>query len=165
MSFTKLEMLTNRIRTNEHPFTNEEKQNLLQLATWLEKTKLPQGTGYLRTKILENPNRTGAFCAWGIYAWYKKEGLWARDRLSLDAYLFALNDEINDEVLPERYLHETGALKFVPGAQRTIQFNIVFMNDSQGYTFDEIALEIRHLVEHNDWTEETRFKLYDHGEL
>jgi len=149
----------------QEPLTDSEKSNMLEWAGWLEKTKLSQGYESLRTKILENPNRTGAFCAWGIYAWYKKQGGWKRDPMSTNRYTFVLNDYHNETIVPPVYVDDTGAFKMVPGAHMTIHHNLIQMNDTCGLTFKEIAVEIRHLVEHGDWTEDTRGWLELNGEF
>lgn len=114
-------------------FTEEQKTCLLEWATELEETQLPQGKGNLRTEI--------GYCCLGIYCNMRGPESWIRGAYSPGGSIYAFEKE--ESRLPLRLSKELGIESF--------QNLFMTLNDGWGYSFKQIAVEIRSLVETGDW--------------
>lgn len=129
-----------------YEFTDDQKENLLQWATWLEGTPLTQG----REALLRiNKEGEHCYCCLGIYAKYKYPEKFSMSNYISDIYYFGDGYE---EYLPDEVADEVGLLKPMD-CDIDLQHVLAELNDTYGFTFKDIAVEIRHLVETGTITE------------
>jgi hypothetical protein len=163
-------------------FSPQQKDNLRQWAEWLETTELTQGTGALKAIFLDdiilpsevadikngdevlkfltqNYKRYTFFCCLGVYAEYKNPNRFSRRRYSAEFYLKNSTDN-STAYLPTNYKQELGFSNKRNGEGVDLEELFVSLNDGHRYTFSDIAVEIRHLVETGRFTKDTEKVLY-----
>lgn len=125
-------------------FTEIQKENLLQWATWLEETTLPQGEDSLKKYIDKD---TCMYCCLGIYVEHKYPEDFKKMKLSFGT-IYDLDG--NDEYLPSRIANEIGLL-----CNRNMDLQNCFarLNDVHKLSFKEIAQEVRNLVNYGSFTD------------
>ena len=153
----------------EVTFTPEQEAEILQWITWLEETTLPQTKGALKRKV--EGVKDFAYCCLGIYAehrhpecfsgyptheWGKFTFRLPEEQYEGEATTMVLPDPISEDVL--------GIGQRISETNHSLQMQLVNMNDSLEYSFKEIVIELRHLLEHKCWTEETTSKLRYKGQ-
>lgn len=156
-----------------YKFTDNQKKNLLQWAEWLEITEKTQGSGSLkcRKKIYYEDSSTDKesneinYCCLGVYIEQKYPDEFEKQPNIFGEYPCGYNVDgyINLSYLPIKCSRELG-IYFLSSKIRKnrLQELFAFLNDEVGYSFKQIAVEIRSLVETGNFTENTREILQNH---
>lgn len=161
-----------------YKFTPKQEERLLQWADWLDETDLPQGGGALKKR--DSVIGDDTYCCMGVYVQMRDPSYFTEDQ-KLDGEYICPMTKGSPKIAPSNVYYITQNSDYLPSAlgkelgiyhgswgepdHNELQRAFAFMNDELEYNFNAIAREIRHLVEHGNFTEETLEGLKVHGGL